>query len=378
MRVHAAAPVVFALLLPAASMAQRAHLRPAPEAVILSEVDGNSPLLWQRGRLTFFTSTGRPVMAEGSDVFSLSDPVPVEVRGSDGRYVWIESVWMDRDGTVLGWYHEEPQGLCPGTGLTAPQIGALLSYDGGRTFADLGVILTSGAPVDCRAKNHFFGGGNGDFSVVLDEAGGYFYFLFTHYGGDLSEQGVAAARLPFEARYNPRGAVYKYFAGEWREPGLGGRLTPVFAAKQAWQRADPDSFWGPALHWNTYLERWVVLMNRACCEPEWRQEGIYISYNPDLARPELRSQPQRILAGHEIGYRPGFYPQVVGLGEGETDTVVGRIGRLYVHGRSRWEIVFQRIGEYQDDPVEPPPGAVRPEMPVGWSDADVGAGLARQ
>jgi hypothetical protein len=354
------------LLMPATSTGQQAILRPAPPAVIPFPVDGNSPLLWQDGRLTLFTSTGRPVLAEGFDALSLNSPVPVRVRGARGRQVWIESVWREQDGTILGWYHEEPQGLCPGTGLTAPQIGALVSYDGGRTFTDLGIILTSGAPVDCRAKNNFFGGGNGDFSVVFDQGSGYFYFLFTHYGGDVSEQGVAAARLPFEARYNPRGAVQKYYQGEWREPGLGGRLTPVFGANEAWQRSEPDSFWGPAVHWNTHLLSWVAVMNRACCDPEWRQQGIYISYNPDLARPELWSQPRRILAGHEIGYRPGFYPQVIGLGEGETDTLVGKTGRFYIHGQSKWEIVFERPGEYEEDPVEPPPGLIGPEMPVDW------------
>lgn len=354
------------LLLPSVLRAQHVQLRPAAPAAIPFPVDGNSPLLWQQGRLTFFTSTGRPVVAQGLDAFSLRNPVPVRVRGSRGRRLWIESVWRDLDGTLLGWYHEEPQGLCPGTGLTAPRIGALVSYDAGRSFADLGIILTSGAPVDCGARNHFFGGGVGDFSVVFDPASGYFYFLFTHYGGDVSEQGIGAARLPFEARYNPAGTVHKYYQGEWREPGLGGRLTPLFPASNAWQRSDPDSLWGPAVHWNSYLERWVMLMNRACCDSEWNQEGIYISYNLDLARPELWSPPRRILAGHEIGYRPGFYPQVIGLGEGETDTQVGRIGRLYIHGQSNWEILFLRPGEYEEEPLGPPPGWIGPGLPAGW------------
>lgn len=364
MRWHRVGWLVLALLIPSASTAQQAILRRTAPAAIPFPVDGNSPLLWQRQWLTMFTSTGRPVVARGFDAFSLQDPLPVWVRGGRGRQLWIESVWMDRDGTLLGWYHEEPQGLCPGSGLTAPQIGALVSYDGGRTFADLGIILTSNAPVDCRARNNFFGGGNGDFSVVFNSASNHFYFLFTHYGGEAAEQGVAAARLPFQARYNPAGAVHKYFQGEWREPGLGGRVTPIFPANNAWQHSDPDSFWGPAVHWNTYLERWVMVMNRACCDPEWNQEGIYISYNLDLDRPELWSRPKRLLAGHEIGYRPGFYPQVIGLGQGETDTLVGEVGRLYIHGQSNWEIVFRRPGEYEEDPIEAPPGWIGPEMPA--------------
>ncbi|MGQ9919529.1 MAG: hypothetical protein ACUVS7_19205, partial [Bryobacteraceae bacterium] len=79
--------------------------------------------------------------------------------------------------------------------------------------------------------------------------------------------------------------VYKYYNGGWEEPGLGGRLTPIFPAVVPWNRENTDAFWGPSVHWNTALNRYVALMSHACCKPGWPQEGIYISFNPDLSDP---------------------------------------------------------------------------------------------
>jgi hypothetical protein len=81
---------------------------------------------------------------------------------------------VDGDGTIYGWYHNEPGGICSGGKLTAPRIGAVVSYDGGDTFFDLGLVLSSGDPPDCNAKNGFFAGGHGDFSVILDRDQAYF------------------------------------------------------------------------------------------------------------------------------------------------------------------------------------------------------------
>lgn len=250
--------------------------------------------------------------------------------------MWIEAAWMDADGSLYAWYHHEPGGLCDGQ-LTTPVIGALVSYDGGVSFNDLGFVLTSGASPDCNAQNGFFAGGHGDFSVVFDPATQYFYFFYGNYGGPTVEQGVAVARMAYEDRLQPAGAVWKYFNGEWAEPGLGGRMTPVFRARVGWQQADTDSFWGPSLHWNTYLESWVVLMNRSCCRPMWPGEGIYISFNPDLSNPAGWSSPERILERP-----PAYYPQVLGTGPGETDSIAGETARLYIQGVSEWEIVFRR------------------------------------
>jgi len=249
---------------------------------------------------------------------------------------------MDSDGVLFVWYHHEPIGLCNDSILTAPEIGAAVSFDGGKTLTDLGIVLKSGEIMDCKAANGYFGGGHGDFSVVPDPERRYFYFLFSNYSGPMDEQGVAVARMGYEDRFGPAGAVWKFRDGGWNEPGLGGRVTAIYPATNSWKFEDATSFWGPAVHWNKYLEKYVVLMNRACCETGWLQEGIYISYATRLDEPSTWSAPVKLLDGESIGFRAGFYPQVMGLEEGETDSVSGWSARLYIQGISRWEIMFSR------------------------------------
>jgi hypothetical protein len=71
--------------------------------------------------------------------------------------------------------------------------------------------------------------------------------------------------------------------------------------------------------------------------------------------------------GSRIGYRPGYYPQVIGLREGETDSLAGSIARLYIHGISNWELLFYGPGEVPDpddipapEPEPAPPGTPEP------------------
>lgn len=331
--------------------AQAVLLYPADKTSLPTTIDGNSPSFWSEKGFHLFTSTGDPEMisvAPGLD--GPWDSQHVDVSAQNHLPLWIESAWRDSDGTIFGWYHHEPAGVC-GNGLTAPKIGAVVSYDGGKTITDLGIVLESGLTPDCSSENGFFAGGHGDFSVVLGPEGKYFFFFFTNYIGGDDEQGVAVARLAFADRFHPAGAVYKYHNGKWDEPGIGGRMTAVFPAATNWQQSDTDSFWGPSVHWNTELKQYVMLLNRACCDVGWPQYGVYMSFAQDLNDPSTWTTPFRILEGQDIEKRPGFYPQVVGLGEGETDSLAGERARLFVHGESNWELVFVAGGKGSDATV---------------------------
>jgi hypothetical protein len=206
------------------AFAQWAELRTAPTVNMPTRADSNSPTFWRDSDFHIYNSTGTQLVSRGSDQFTPYGTQPVWVDRQDHLPMWIESVWQDSDGSLFGWYHHEPAGVCGASKLTAPEIGAVVSHDGGISFVDLGIVLASGDPLDCNAKNGFFAGGNGDFSVILDQDQAYFYFLFDNYGGSLSGQGVAIARMAFGDRQNPVGAVSKYFQGDWTEPGLGGSL----------------------------------------------------------------------------------------------------------------------------------------------------------
>ncbi len=320
--------------------AQEVRVRPAERVAMPTTVDSNSPAFWRDGKLFWFGSHGRPWLSEGPNQFGPFETREVDFQAMVQRPHWMEAVWVEDNGVLWGWYHTEPIGLVEGSTLTAPKIGAVVSYDGGKTLRDLGIVLESGAPLRPDSKNGYFAGGHGDFSVILNRERTHFYFLFDNYGGPDATQGVVVARMAFEDRANPVGKVWKYKGGAWTEPGLGGEVTPFFPVRRPWQESDPDAFWGPSVHWNTHLRSFVMLLNRAQGEPGWSQEGVYVSFNTDLSRPENWSAPVRILDRSEFPGWYFFYPQVMGLGDNGTDTRAGATARLYVGGVSRWELDF--------------------------------------
>lgn len=340
--------------------AQYARLRPAEPMSLPLPCDGNSASFWWGGQLRVFTSIGAPLRvhalkADGSGEW---ESEVVDTSNVGDKSLWVEGVWTDEEaGLLFAWYHHEPAGLVPGSLLTAPKIGALVSFDGGKSVRDLGFILESGEGLNLEARNGFFVGGHGDFSVVLDRDRKFFYFYFTNYGGAPETQGVVAARMAFEDRFDPIGKVHKYHEGTWTEPGLGGRVTPIHRTVRAWENADPDSFWGPSVHWNAGISRFVMLLNRAQGEPGWAQEGIYVSFCADPEDPTSWTTPAKLLGSEDIPSWSTFYPQVLGLEPGGTDTEAGEVARFFLHGTSIYQIEFFLGGGHwrRRPPSEPSP-----------------------
>lgn len=336
--------------LPASNLAEvpLAWLRPAAFLQMPSEVDCNSPAHWSGDKLYLFNSLdfqthGLPVRSNGRGFGRLRYSTAVSFDDQsvwNGRR-WIEATYKSANGRLYGWYHNEPAINCKN--LTAPRIGAAWSDDDGRTWHNLGIVLEAPPGTNnCSARNGYFAGGHGDFSVILDRSKKYFYFFFSNYAGAEWEQGVAVARLPFTDRDDPVGKLQKWAYGGWNEPGLGGRVTPVFRTWRSWANQDPDSFWGPSVHWNTHLKSYVILLNRTQGgRGDWRQEGVYVTFNPLLANPGRWNAPQKILHGGS------WYPQVLGMdtAKRETDKLAGQVARFFLHGASAWEIAFIKPGE---------------------------------
>ncbi len=313
----------------------------AEELRFPSAADCNSPCWWKGHRLHVLTSTGHPVLSAGRDLYHLEHMGEITYTAFRDGGRWIESVFPDEDGTLYGWYHNEPAHLIGEEyqkgrqfPLTAPMIGAVVSHDNGKTWDDLGIVLNGGPEtLNLEHHNYWFAGGNGDFSVILDRRQEYFYFLFGTYYRDVAQQGISIARMRFEYRACPVGRVYKWFEGDWSQPGLLGKVTPVIPVHADWYSAAPDTFWGPSVHWNRVLQQYVILMNRAV-DPRWAQDGIYISFTPDLSQPHLWTPPVKILD------EKGWYPQVIGLENGDTDREAGASARLFIHGISRYILHF--------------------------------------
>lgn len=333
----------------------RAELTDAPLLHLPGDVDSNSPSIWERvsGRNALFLMTsayGRPRLASGRNLAQLGPAAETVMEPWPGGEIWMEAILRDGDGTWYGYYHNEnPANMCRGIDKMLPRIGAARSHDRGATWEPLGVVLEAPPRTyDCSTTNHFFVGGVGDFSVQLDAASQDIYFFYSQYLRDTSSQGVSVARLAWADRDAPRGKIMVWsdrawvpatsfvtpFGERWAYPAA----VPLFPTFESWHDGDPgvDAFWGPSVHWNTYLNMYVMLLNRAK-NVDYYQEGIYISYAPALGDPRRWSKPQKILNGGK------WYPQVLGLEDGSgTDKVAGEWARFIMLGSSRHFIRFHK------------------------------------
>ena len=264
-----------------ASTTPRVELSAAPHLRFTGDVDSNSPAVWQRvaglNQLLVLTSVvGIPSLATGPQLDRLSVALPVVLDPWPGEGVWMEATVEDVDGTLYGYYHNEHlASVCPESGKVIPRIGAARSTDHGLTWRSLGVILE--APLgshDCETNDMYFVGGVGDFSVQLDPDSRDLYLFFSQY--NRRSQGVGVARLAWADRDNPAGKVMVFANGVWLPsrafPLPSGTVryiyppaVPMFPTTEPWNDDDTevDAFWGPAVHWNVYLEHYVMLLNRA-------------------------------------------------------------------------------------------------------------------
>jgi hypothetical protein len=358
-----------------------------PERSLDHEVDSNSPLHWDGNTLYLFNNAGHPWRTSGPDIEHLAGRISVDLGAQNNKLnIWIESTWKDDDGTLYGAYHYEPDTICFSNQhiLTAPRIGWIRSHDNGATWEDLGFIISADpCAINCQTHSPWDSGGTGDFAFILDQKKEFFYFYGTSYDPRFEEQGIFVARMAYADRNKPTGKVRKWFHGRWTEPALWGHVTPVFPAERDYHKPDGAMFWGPAIHWNTYLNMYAMVLNHAR-DTKLNEDGIYITYNRDLGNPEGWSKPTMILnrdgilQATTIGkvvngllliprgvyygeLRPapdgsviadtlssGWYPQVIGTIKGETDKLCGHQGRFFMTGMSRLEITFLKPGEKPD------------------------------
>jgi len=347
----------------AAAPSFRVSLTAAAVLTLPGSVDSNSPVLWdleggQRRMFVMTSHSGQPSIASGLAVDRLGGATAIAQNPHPGYGVWMEAVVSDEVDTWYGFYHNEwPATRCGREDRFVPRIGAAKSGDRGRTWQDLGVVIQARqSETACASTNGYLIGGVGDLSVMLDPNKQFLYIFYSQYPSRQDGQGVAVARMAWADRDRPSGRVELWRDGVWdnarrREvvpglPGTAGRMTawtyfsatPLVMPTQPWHDGDNkvDAFWGPAVHWNTAIEQYVMLLNRAKDE-NYTQEGIYVSYAPRLDDPSLWSTPQKILNGGR------WYPQVVGsaLHTG-TDKMAGATSRFFMSGRSEWMINFAK------------------------------------
>jgi hypothetical protein len=342
---------------PLADGTPHAALIPASARAVVTipaEVDSNTPLVWDLvdGSWTLFAIAswgGQPVLLHGAQLDRLQDDGPITMARHPGNGIWMEGVVPDDDGAWFGFYHHEvPADICGRPDRTILNIGLARSRDHGVTWDNLGFIL-EGPPdsAGCAGTNRYQLGGVGDPSVMLDTDHRYVYVFFSQYGRDPSQQGVAIARMAWADRDAPVGKADVLQNGVWLPPrqsdrGAGPVLeypagTPLVPVGNPWHDGDfaVDAFWGAAVHWNTHLQQYVMLLNRAKNE-NFDNEGIYVSFSTELGNPLAWSAPVKLMDGGDL------YPEVAGLEAGGTDREAGQRARFFLSGRSNYFIEFSR------------------------------------
>lgn len=312
---------------------------PTADGANLPRTDCNSPVLRESGQALAFVShyaprghTYRRAAADPFDRRVTLQPVRLRDDPAPSTGKWIESIWRAPDRRLYGWYHAEEPADCPGLArkLFVPHIGALASDDDGASWQLLGELLRAPqGQIDCGFANGFVTGGYGDFSVVAE--GEFFYLHYSSYVAQEPAQGVCVARYAIAARDRPQG-IEHWRNGAWRSAEAATPPEPLLPVLRGWKHADPDSFWGPAVHFNRGLTCWVMLLNHAQGGRDIHQEGIYIAFNRVLAEPAGWTRPRRIV-------KNGFwYPQVIGEAAGQGDACAGSVARFFIAGVSEWKI----------------------------------------
>jgi hypothetical protein len=330
-----------------------ARLSSAPRLDLPADIDSSNPAVWALvdgvARLFVVSSWGGiPVRASGPSLEALSEDGPVAFISHPGHGVWMEAIIPDDLGVWYGYYHHErPAEQCGRPDRQLPRIGAMRSSDHGRTWEDLGIVLDAPpGSAACNSGNRYVLGGIGDVTAALDADARDVYLYFSQYTREGSTQGVAAARIAWADRDTPAGKAMVWSHGAWlpaRENAAadGGweypSGTPLVPSNRPFhdRTGANDVFWGASIHWNTYLERYVMLLNRAK-DDQFGQDGIYVAFSATLD-PSDWSAPARILAGGS------WYPQVIGSENGVgTDRTAGRRARFFMTGRSERMIEFER------------------------------------
>jgi hypothetical protein len=335
----------------AQSSTPSARLVSASRITLPAEVDSSNPAAWalvDGVRRLFVLSSwgGTPVRSSGASIESLQSGNPVGFSSHPGHGVWMEAIVPDESGAWYGYYHHErPADQCGRPERQLPRIGAMRSDDNGQTWADLGIVLDAPAGSEaCDSNNRFVLGGIGDVTAALDAGGTDLYLYYSQYVRDGSRQGVIAARIAWADRDAPMGKATVWSSGAWlpaveTDAGWSYPLgTPLVPSQRPFhdRTTSNDVFWGPSIHWNTHLEQYVMLLNRAK-DDQFGQEGIYVSFSPTLSDPARWTAPVRILSGGS------WYPQVIGEEAGVgTDRIAGRRARFFMTGRSERYIEFER------------------------------------
>lgn len=377
-------------------------LVPADTVRVTSPVgsDCNRPSWWVADTLFQMVSNQHPWLSRGGrDAASAQPFAPARFADDDPRFRWNAArTWYDHDinstdgptatpmrwmesvyrapstGRLYGLYHleEGPYVQCPKPDerpyLSVPHIGLARSDDNGRTWHNLGIIISDGSfAISCDLPVRFFAGGVGDPSMAVGADSTYAYIAYTDYtGDDPASQGIQLARLAIADMDAPLDAdgsskARRWHRGAWTGPGLQGtpgprvrqswRSTPTGQATsllppaRSWQRPDGGGYWGPSLSWNTHTQSFMLLLNKVSSAKTFDADGNYLAFIPDAAAPTVVPSVPIRLDALPNGPKPAWYVQALGdPAMHGTSALTGQDARLFLGEHSAVRLHFTTPG----------------------------------
>ena len=299
------------------------------------------------------------------DINSADGPTPTRMR-------WMESVYRaPSTGILYGLYHleEGPYVRCPAPNerpyLSVPHIGLGRSRDNGRTWENLGIIVSDGSfEISCDMPVRFFAGGVGDPSMAVGPDSTYAYIAFTDYTGDeASTQGIQLARIALRDLDQPLNAdgtskARRWHRGGWTGAGLQGspgprvgqqwtttplgQATPLLPPPRSWLRADGGGYWGPSLSWNTAAGAFMLLLNKVSGAKAFDADGNYLTFVPDMTAPVPAPAVPIRLDSLPNGPKPAWYVQALGdPAMRGTSAWTGQDARLFLGEHSHLVLHFE-------------------------------------
>ena len=298
------------------------------------------------------------------DINSAEGPTRTQMR-------WMESVYREpRTGTLFGLYHleEGPYVRCPAPDerpyLSVPHIGLGRSADNGRTWENLGIIISDGSfEISCDLPVRFFAGGVGDPSMAVGPDSAHAYIAFTDYSGDDARtQGIQLARIALADLAQPLNSdgtskARRWHDGAWSGPGLQGtpgprvgqswaptaigQATSILPPARSWLRPDGGGYWGPSLSYNTHVGAFMLLLNKVSGARAFDADGNYLTFVPDVSSPVASPTIPIRLDSLPNGPRPAWYVQALGAPAMRgTSAWTGQDARLFLGEHSHLVLHF--------------------------------------
>lgn len=210
-----------------------------PDGHVTVFPDGKDLLMFWAGSDSF-SSRGKTLfeMAETRKVLSRGDAEDFDNGGA-----WLYSVFSKVGGRMVGFYHCEDHrfvGDPTSTFIAYKSIARCESANGGRDWKKDAQILTAEKPKPEKPE----WSGLGDHCTIWDATAKRYICYF-------QEEGILRMASSADPEGRP-GTWKKWFQGEFSEPGLGGRATPI-------PNLNEVHGGNPSVHWNTFLKCWVMV-----------------------------------------------------------------------------------------------------------------------